>query len=107
MDYNELPSLLTTIKRIITPKQIIVPGLVKLTSAGTATFTGTDKKSVTMTVISRTSGTVSIVADGVTTDASYAGYTTTWTTNKLSDLKLGSLTITVTGDAIVMVSYTL
>ena len=107
MDQSELPNLLVDVKRIITPKMIVVPGVVKLTSGGTATFTGTNKRSVSLSVVSRTSGTVTVTADGVTTDVSYQGLNIDWSIDKMSDLKLGALTIIVTGDCICVVTYTL
>lgn len=81
-------------------------GIVKLTSGGTATFTtasplqGTTYQSASLSVISLTTGTVTVTdAHGATT-ISYPGFSTEWKGT------LSNLSITVTGDAIVLVTYT-
>ncbi len=82
-------------------------GIVKLTSGGTASFTtattlqGTTYNSVSLSVISLTTGTVSVTDALGTVAISYPGYSTGWH-GLLSD----DLTITVTGDAVALVTYT-
>lgn len=82
-------------------------GMVKLTSGGTASFDTTTPPvgttqytSVSVSVISLTTGTVTVTdsASNVT-DISLPGYSTEWKSS-------GALTITVTGDAIAIVTFT-
>lgn len=130
MDHNEIPEILTKILRTLNVQKeeicclnatmsggelgtqtTVIGGIKKLT--GTASFStssvllgGTKYRSVSISVISLTTGTVT-VTDGVgATTISYPGYSTTWGIDKGTDGGLTGLSIATTGDAIVIVSYT-
>lgn len=74
--------------------------LIKLT--GTASFATTSDpsiKSISLSVISLTTGTVNITdSSSSTTDISYAGYSASWDSP-------GNITISTIGDAIVLITY--
>lgn len=82
-------------------------GMVMLTSGGTDTFDitapiqGTTYNSVAISVISLSTGTVTVDDDVNSTDISYPGFSTSW--NEI--LNSGSLIISVTGDAIALITY--
>ncbi len=86
---------------------VIYPGMVKLTSGGTASFTtatplqGTGYNSVSLSVISLSSGTVTVTDANGTTDVSYPGFSNGWQGSLNNDL-----VIEVTGDAVALVTYT-
>lgn len=81
------------------------PGVFKLT--GGSIFNGTGKRHVKLYIASRTTGIVTVTADGATTDISYQGITMEWNASKQSDLKLGSLLISAAGDAVVLINYSI
>lgn len=107
--YSILQSLynLSGISSKASTSQVFLPGVVKLTSSGTSVFSinaplqGTTYTSVSLSVISLTSGTVSIVDSHTTTAISYPGFSTSWSGGSLTE----NLTITVTGDAICIITY--
>lgn len=85
---------------------VVLPGIVLLTGAGTATFTtattlqGTQYTSVSVSVISLTTGTVTVTDALGTTNISYPGYSSGWT-GAIST----HLSIHVTGDAVAIITY--
>lgn len=84
----------------------VVPGSILLTSGGTASFTIDGARSVNLSVISLSTGTVTVTTDIGTTNISYPGVSLGWGIDKLSDAGLTEIIINVTGDAIVLVTYT-
>lgn len=83
-----------------------LPGIVKLTSGGTATFTtatplqGTAYHAVSISVISLTSGTVTVTDAHGATAISYPGFSAGWEGSLAT-----TLSITVTGDAVAIITY--
>lgn len=79
-------------------------GITKLSGA-TITFStnsplqGTTYTSISLTVISLSTGTVTVTDGHGSTTISYQGYSTSWQGS------LNNLTITITGDAVVLISY--
>lgn len=84
----------------------VLPGMVKLTSGGTATFTtatplqGTLYNSVSISVISLTTGTVTVTDANGATAISYPGFSAGWEGSLAT-----TLSITVTGDAVAIITY--
>lgn len=105
---NEICCKLRTLINVMGGGVNSFAGMVLLTSGGTDTFDistplqGTNYNSVSVSVISLTTGTVTVDDDVNSTDISYVGFSTGWS----GILNSGSLTITVTGDAIALVTYT-
>lgn len=91
---------------IVMPNAVEYPGVVKLTSSDTAIFSsyptlqGSSYKSISLSVISLTTGTVTINDGTATTDVSYPGLSIGW-----EGLLNPVLSIEVTGDAVAVVTY--
>lgn len=84
----------------------ITPGISKLTGSASFATTGSDYRSISMSVISLTTGTVTVTDSSGTTDVSYVGYNAAWTIDKSSDGYITPLTIATTGDAVIVITYT-
>ena len=112
MDYSEIPILLGRILRAIQNQNDccpVFPGMVLLTSGGTDTFDttatalqGSQYRSVSVSVISLTTGTVTVTDSYNTTNISYPGFSTAWSSPSGIN---PSLVIQVTGDAVALVTY--
>lgn len=90
----------------------LLSGMAYLT--GTDSFTtstpllgGTDYQSVSLSVISLTTGQVTVTDDSGTTNISFPGFSTGWSVNKITDKGVTGITISTTGDAKVLVTYTI
>lgn len=85
---------------------VVLPGTQLLTSGGTASFTtgthlqGSSYTSVTLNVISLTTGTVTVTDPHGSSNVSHVGLSLNW-----QGLIGPGLTITVTGDAVALITY--